>query len=72
MVSNAALVLFTLGIGLPWATLRSIRYQCDRLVLEGYTGMEEVRQRVAAATATGEGAASLFEIDTDAGGGFGM
>jgi hypothetical protein len=49
-----------------------MRYQCDHLVLEGFTGLEEVRQRVMAATATGEGAAALLEIDTDAGGGFGM
>ena len=72
VVSNGLLVLFTLGIGLPWARLRSIRYHCDHLVLEGHTGLEEVRQRVVAATATGEGAAALLEIDTDAGGGFGM
>jgi uncharacterized membrane protein YjgN (DUF898 family) len=66
-LSNAALVVFTLGIALPWATLRNIRYGCDHLDLEGHTVIDGVRQRAMAASATGEAAAALLEIDTDAG-----
>jgi uncharacterized membrane protein YjgN (DUF898 family) len=72
MLSNLALIVCTLGIGLPWARLRTVRLHCRTTTVENFTGFEPVRQRTMAATATGESIGSLLEVDSDVGGGFGL
>jgi uncharacterized membrane protein YjgN (DUF898 family) len=72
MLTNFALIVFTLGVGLPWARLREVRLYCRTTTLENFTGFEPVRQRTMAATATGESIGSLLEVDSDVGGGFGF
>ena len=70
--SNILLVIFTLGIGYPWALIRKLRLQCETLSLYGAIDLSTVRQLVAPATATGEALGQVLEVDADFGGGFGL
>lgn len=72
MLLNGILIALTLGIAYPWAVLRKLRLQCDTLELHGVVPFSEVKQKAMAATATGEGAAALLDVDADVGGAFGI
>lgn len=71
-VTNLLLVVFTLGIGYAWAQVRYIRYLCDNLVLVGDARLDAVLQRAMAASATGEGLATILDVDADVGDGFAL
>jgi uncharacterized membrane protein YjgN (DUF898 family) len=72
MVTNLLLIVFTLGLGLPWARIRTIRLACRTTTLENFEGFDTVGQRTALATATGENMSGMLEMDADVGGGLGL
>jgi uncharacterized membrane protein YjgN (DUF898 family) len=67
-VTNGLLVLFTLGIGTPWAITRAHTFWCDNLALHGTVDWAAIQQRSQRATATAEGLAEGFDIDVGFGG----
>jgi uncharacterized membrane protein YjgN (DUF898 family) len=67
MATNLLLVLVTLGIGMPWAMTRTMRYVCDHLTLVGEVDWKTVQQQAMAASATGEGLAEGLDVDVDIG-----
>lgn len=72
VATNLLLIVFTLGLALPWCRLRGIRLACRTLTLHYFQGFEGVSQRTADATATGENMSALLELDSDVGGGLGL
>lgn len=60
-VTNLLLVVFTLGIGLPWAQVRAARYLLGNLSLRAGVRLDEVHQQAQAADTTGEGMSLLFD-----------
>lgn len=62
MVTNALAAVFTLGLAIPWAKVRMLRYQLSCLSLEGelgeFTGSSGGNQ-----TALGEEVGEAFDID---------
>ncbi len=72
MFSNALLVIFTFGIGYPWAVIRNLRLQCETLRLYGSIELSAVHQLVTGPTATGEALGQVLEVESDIGGAFGL
>ena len=66
-VTNLLLVVFTLGIGTPWAIARMHQYAADNLVMRGAPDWAAIHQRAEAAGATGEGLAEGLDIDVGLG-----
>ena len=64
---NFFLLVLTLGFGRPWAAVRSVRFLCRHLTLEGDLNLAAIEQEAQAASATGEGLAGLFDVDADLG-----
>jgi uncharacterized membrane protein YjgN (DUF898 family) len=62
-LGNLCLLLFTFGLGAPWAYVRSMRYVLDHLVLEGPLELASIQQEAQAASATGEGIADVMDAD---------
>ena len=62
MFTNYLLVVFTLFIGFPWAVVRSLRFFFSKISLEGTLQLDTVRQRAAAASATGEGLTDVLDL----------
>lgn len=58
--------VLTLGVGLPWATVRSIRFVLENLRIEGNFAPDKLVQNVQqkSLSATGEGLADAFDIGT--------
>jgi uncharacterized membrane protein YjgN (DUF898 family) len=67
---NALLVVLTLGLGIPWAQVRSMRYSIDNLALEGPLDLAAIEQDARSASATGEALADILDVDVDMGAGF--
>jgi len=61
--TNLLLVLFTLGFGLPWAEVRTMKFLADHLLLRGAVDLSITRQRAMAASATGDALSSVLETD---------
>ncbi len=61
---NLLIVLFTLGMGLPYAQLRNFRYFCARLSAEGQVDFEAIRQSAELRPSVGEGLADAFDGGT--------
>jgi len=72
MFSNALLVIFTLGIGYPWAVIRNLRLQCETVRLYGNVDLTSVNQLLTGPTATGEALGQVLEVEGDIGGAFGL
>lgn len=66
-LTNILIIVVTLGLGIPWATLRALRYSCETLTLQNFAGFDRINQSAMAASASGEGAAALFDLDTGIG-----
>ena len=64
---NVFLVLFTLGIGTPWAITRTLEFWCDNLSLEGTVDWASIQQRAQSAETVGEGLAEGFDVDVGIG-----
>jgi uncharacterized membrane protein YjgN (DUF898 family) len=62
-VGNLALLVFTLGIGIPFIAQRNARYICDRLTIDGTVDLEAIMQSQAPIDRRGEGLAEAFDID---------
>lgn len=62
-IGNAAIFLFTIGIGWPFILQRKLRYFCDRLSVEGTVDIGSVRQSKEPIGKRGEGLADAFDID---------
>ena len=60
--TNYLLVVFTLFIGFPWAVVRALRFFFSKVSLEGTLQLATVRQRAAAASATGEGLSDVLDL----------
>jgi uncharacterized membrane protein YjgN (DUF898 family) len=66
-VTNLLLVIFTLGIGTPWAIVRTHAFWCDNLSLVGTVDWATIQQRAGDAQAVGEGMADTLDVDVDFG-----
>ncbi len=63
VVGNFFIVLFTLGIAMPFAQQRLIRYVCNRMTLTGVLNVDAIQQSQAQLDRRGEGLAEAFDID---------
>ena len=63
VVGNFFIVLFTLGIGMPFAQQRLVRYVCNRMTLTGVLNVDAIQQSQAQLDRRGEGLAEAFDID---------
>jgi uncharacterized membrane protein YjgN (DUF898 family) len=62
VLGNLLLILFTLGVAIPFAQQRLIRYLCDRLSAEGTVNVNAIMQSREAVGRTGEGLADAFDV----------
>lgn len=63
-VSNALVLMFTMGFATPWAQIRLAKYRADHLSLLGETDWDKfVGEKKEAAKATGEEIADFFDVD---------
>jgi uncharacterized membrane protein YjgN (DUF898 family) len=60
---NLLLVLFTLGIGAPWAIARVHAFWCDNLTLVGTVDWASIQQRAQRTRVIGEGLADSLDVD---------
>ena len=65
--TNFLLIVFTLGLALPLATVRSRRFLADHLSVAGNMQLSQVVQEAQKSSALGEGAADGFDMDIDIG-----
>jgi len=61
MLLNLIIIMVTLGLGWPWAKVRSARFLARNLTLVGLLELESIQQDAQAASATGEGLAGLLD-----------
>jgi len=66
-LTNFLLVVFTLGLALPLATVRSRRFLANHLAVAGNMQLSQVIQEAQKSNALGEGAADGFDMDIDIG-----
>ena len=62
-ISNYMMSAFTFGILRPVAEARAMKYFIDRLRLEGPVDLDAIAQNEAAQDRTGEGLATIFDVD---------
>ena len=63
-LSNAAAIILTLGLMIPWSSVRLARYRFETLSVEGATDMEAFRASARyEVSATGEEIGDIFGID---------
>ena len=63
MVVAMLIALCTLGLGTPWAMVRLSRFRCETLSLAGTVDLSAIEQQAQAASGTGEGLASVLDVD---------
>ena len=63
VVGNFLIALFTLGLGMDFATLRTARFFFGHLESEGSLDLEAIRQSAQEKMAAGEGLAEAFDVD---------
>lgn len=61
VAGNMAILLFSLGVLRPWASLRTFRYACAHLEVEGEPDFARVHASTAAVPGMGEGLISVFD-----------
>jgi uncharacterized membrane protein YjgN (DUF898 family) len=68
-LTNLLAIVFTLGLAVPWAKIRTARYQLERISLEvDEAGIQQiVAQRAADASAVGQEVGEAFEVEFDFG-----
>ena len=65
-ISNALGILFSLGLLIPWATIRTIRYRLAHFKLLASSDLDEfVASQQEKVAATGEEASEFFDVDID-------
>ncbi len=63
-LSNAAVLILTLGLATPWAQIRMARYRTEHLALTGETDWDKfIGEKKEATRATGEEIAEMFDVD---------
>ncbi|MCR6631548.1 MAG: YjgN family protein [Magnetospirillum sp.] len=60
-LGNGLISLLSLGVLRPWAALRTFRYVCTHLRVDGEPDWERIRQSAAPAPRSGEGLAAVFD-----------
>lgn len=60
---NLLLVLFTFGLGAPWAIARMHAFWCDNLTLVGTVDWASIQQRAQRSRVFGEGLADSLDVD---------
>ena len=62
--TNAAAIICSLGLAIPWAVIRTARYRAERLTLECEGGLEAFAADVARHVgAAGEEMGEMFDVD---------
>ena len=61
-IGNLLILIFTLGIGMPFIQQRLVRYLCDRITVEGLVDVDLIAQSSAELSRTGEGFADAFDV----------
>jgi len=63
-ISNALLIAFTLGLMIPWARIRTVRYRLENLSLLAAAALDGFIANVQAQTsATGKELADMLDLD---------
>lgn len=63
LVGNLLITVFTLGLGIPWAITRSLKFVAENIAMEGDISLDELEQQQAAFTdATGEDMADFLDF----------
>ena len=62
-LGNLLLLIVTFGIGWAWITVRNIRFTFRYLKLEQQLDVAAIEQQAQLAPATGEGLATIFDLD---------
>jgi len=70
--TNVLLTMFTLGIGLPWAVCRQLRYLSENLQLEQLPRVQLLAQAATAASAFGDTLGEALGTDAGIDAGFGL
>lgn len=60
---NVLMVILTLGLALPWVVVRTLRFECSNLVLQGPLDLDGITQQAQVATPAGEELADLLGVD---------
>ena len=60
---NILLVIFTLGIAVPFTVQRTVKYFVDRLEVDGWINVDQIVQSTAPVDSRGEGLMDAFDID---------
>jgi len=68
--TNILLIFCTLGLGLPWVIVRTLRFQFENLEIIGSLNTSDIQQAPQKASAVGEELAGMLNVD--AGIGFGL
>lgn len=64
LIGNLLITVLTLGFGKPWADVRTQKFYCDNIKMEGNINLDEIHQTEEEYTnAFGEDAMDFFEID---------
>jgi uncharacterized membrane protein YjgN (DUF898 family) len=61
-VINVLLIIFTLGIAMPFVQQRLVKFMVDRITLDGLIDIDRIRQSSVAKESRGEGLADAFDI----------
>ena len=64
---NLLLLICTIGFGMPWAKVRTMRYYLENLTLEGHVDLNAVVQDAQEASAFGEEIGDFLDMDFDMG-----
>ncbi len=63
LIINFLIVLFTLGLGYPWVIVRTLKFGCDHINMEGDLAFDELQQSQADySDATGTDMADIFDF----------
>lgn len=63
MAGNVLIIIFTLGLGAAWASIRTQNFYCNHIKMSGNINMEEIHQtEVEYTNAFGDDALDLFDV----------
>lgn len=66
-LTNLLLIVFTLGLAYPLATIRSRKFFANHMAVAGNMQLSQIVQEAQKSSALGEGVADGFDIDVDIG-----
>ena len=61
--SNFLLLIFSLGLAFPWVAVRTVRFACDHVRLEGELDFDAIAQSTQERPTSGEGLAEALDLD---------